>query len=93
MDIFIVYIKVILIIFKKGKTERANECCTIFTFEMELTGLFSLSNHSIFGVGIPLDRQSSRAPIALVKSNLDGGSKLNVGPILSYDVVVNTRSN
>lgn len=65
----------------------------MFTFAMELMGLFSLSSHSIFGVGIPLARQSRRAPIVLVKSNRDGGSRLNVGPILSYDAVVRTRSN
>ena len=65
----------------------------IFTFETELTGLFSLSNHSMFGIGMPFATQSKRAPTVLGKSNRDGGSMLNVGPILSYDVVVSTRSN
>ena len=65
----------------------------LHTFAIELTGLFSLSNHSIFGVGIPLAEQSRREPSVFVKSNRVGGSKLNVGPILSYDAVAHTRSN
>lgn len=65
----------------------------ILTFCNELTGLFSLSNHSMFGVGIPLAAQSSRPPMLLVKSNRVGGSMSNVGPILSYEFEVRTRSN
>lgn len=69
------------------------ELIEILTDDIEFMGLFSLSNHSIFGVGIPLAIQSIRAPRVWVKSNREGGSKLNVGPILlSYDVVVKPKS-
>lgn len=44
--------------FKKGIKKRFE----ILTDDMEFIGLVSLSNHSIFGVGVPLTMQSSRAP-------------------------------
>lgn len=65
----------------------------VLTFCSELTGLFSLSNHSTFGVGRPRAKQSRRPPILLVKSKRVGGSKSNVGPMLSYEFEVRTKSN
>lgn len=65
----------------------------ILTEDIELTGLFSLSIHSIVGDGKPLATQSIRAPRVWVKSNREGGSNMNVGPMLSCDVDVETKPN
>lgn len=74
-----------------GIDEASNS--KLLTFVIELTGLFSLSNHSMLGAGMPRATQSRRPPMLLVKSNRVGGSKSNVGPILSYEFVVRARSN
>lgn len=53
------------------------------TFEMEVIGLFSLSNHSTFGGGLPCAIQSAMFPAVLVNSMRLGGSCEKFGPWVS----------
>lgn len=53
------------------------------TFEIDVIGLFSLSNHSTLGGGLPCAIQSAILPAVFVNSMRLGGSCEKLGPWVS----------
>jgi hypothetical protein len=59
---------------------------------IEVNGILSGPSHSTLGAGLPRAEQSTRPPLELVNSNLEGGSLTNTGPWVSYSDPMDTSS-
>ena len=60
---------------------------------IDVTAKLSGPSHSTLGAGLPRAEQSTRPPLELVNSTLDGGSLTNKGPWVSYSDPADTTAS
>lgn len=77
---------------KNKKTKRSFISPTYLNLGMVNTSLCELSIHLISGGGFPCPLQLITVPLLLVKSTLDGGSSIKLGPCICEDGILNPET-